>query len=486
MRHLAGGGLPTGAIASQAPSFNSNGFHPLNNTPPTTVSSADSRDAESFLTDLANAGKWVAGTFGKGLLQQPFFKNAKAGGPLAAAAGAALNALVNTAESASSDPAAATRGAAERAALAEAALQTVLKLDGESPVTRKVITDMKNTYVRFAPLDFKPVACHLAPALLKSANKILSNPDFISRETTRLPAVCIPGVSAESASENSNQFLAKLLVTPIRPVAIQGNGGVEAEAFGINLSSLGNIFNRGLDIAKPWLRDAAKAGGQKLLDYAVGTVLGKAESATDAQLSDVDIQAAELVVKRAALGEAALQAISKLNNHELQSAKLMLAPGDDVHEEAWGLGDLFSGIVQNIVPTALQVAPMVAGMINPVAGVAVGAATKVIGGIAGIKTESATDNGLLGVPHRGLQKKRSVNDLLSEGLLHVSQNTPGKQDDSSSQPLPHQSPALAVCMQEMERQALAGTLPRLEYLRMRALVDGPDPNEDKPVFVRDD
>ncbi|KAK4462680.1 hypothetical protein QBC42DRAFT_286293 [Cladorrhinum samala] len=130
VQHVASPGFPAGPrLWSPHTSSNSNWTGHQ--------SSAGSRTAESFFSDLGNAGKWVGGTFAKGLLQQPFFKNAKAGAPLSAGAGAALNYLVNPAEPASSNPAAVTRKAAERVALAEVALQTVLKLDPESAATMK-------------------------------------------------------------------------------------------------------------------------------------------------------------------------------------------------------------------------------------------------------------------------------------------------------------------------------------------------------------
>ncbi|KAK3997783.1 hypothetical protein QBC44DRAFT_354296 [Cladorrhinum sp. PSN332] len=486
-------GVPAGASASQTPvpkpaaTYNYNGFTPIAQTgfQPTNGSHAsnETQTPESFFNDLAKVGKFVAGTFGKGLLQQPILKNPKLGGPLAVAASAALNALVNTAESSSSaDPAVAVRGVTERATLAEAALQTVLKLE-DGPVTHKIISEMQKTYIRHAPSpeSYKPYALQLAPVILKSANTILTTTNYTANKTVIRRPVPLPGLHAESGSENStNDFLNHLLTAPT-PVV---EGEVQPEGFGFNFGALGGILTKGFNLAKPLLRDAAISGGKKLLDIGVGYISGKAESANDgAAPSEADIEAAEVLLKRAVLGEAALQAVSKLSKRELQSVNLIPGEvngqgrgGEDVQAESWisDIGGFFKGAVQKIAPIALKIAPVVVGAVCPPAGVALGVATQV-GRAAGVLPESA--NGSLAVPGggRGLQKKRSVNDLLSEGLLQ--------------EPEPRSEPVrvpTAAEIKDAERQALAGTLPRLEYLRLRMLVDGPDSNEDKLVFVRDE
>ncbi|KAK4460582.1 hypothetical protein QBC42DRAFT_229290 [Cladorrhinum samala] len=385
-----------------------------------------SHDAESFIDDLAKVGKFVAGTFGKGLLQQPIFKNPKLGGPLAVAAGAALNALVNSAESGFSDPGAAARGVTERAALAEAALQTVLKLE-EGPVMHKVINDMKQNYIRFAPSSYKTYATQLAPAIAMSANNILTTTNYNTQGTViRGRAPNVPGIyAAESASNNSNEFLSHLLTTPTSQVEAE----VQPEGFGFNFSGLGSIISQGFNMAKPFLGQAAKWGGQKLLDVAVSHLAGRAESALDGpSASPEDIEAAEILLKRAVMGEAALQAVSKLSRQELQAASLIpgsAGPGEAAHAESWfsGIGDFFKSAVQTVAPIALKVAPVVVGALNPAAGAALGGAISV-GRTAGFLPESANtggNNGYLAPPggENGLRKKRSVNDLLSEGLLQT-------------------------------------------------------------------
>ncbi|KAK4167810.1 trypsin-like cysteine/serine peptidase domain-containing protein, partial [Cladorrhinum sp. PSN259] len=370
-----------------------------------TPTAANSQTPESFIDDLAKVGKFVAGTFGKGLLQQPIFKNPKLGGPLAVAAGAALNALVNTAESGFSDPAAAARGVTERAALAEAALQTVLKLE-EGPVMHKVISDMKQNYIRFAPSSYKTYATQLAPAIAKSANNILTTTNYNTQGTViRGSAPNVPGIyAAESASDNSNEFLSHLLTTPTSQVEAE----VQPEGFGFNFGGLGSIISSGFNIAKPFLGQAAKWGGQKLLDAAVSHLAGGAESALDGpSASPEDVDAAEILLKRAVMGEAALQAISKLSRRELQEASLLpgsAGPGEAAHAESWlsDVGDFFKSAVQTVAPIALKVAPVIVGALNP--------------------ASAGGNNGYLAPPggEDGLRKKRSVNDLLSEGLLQVS------------------------------------------------------------------
>ncbi|KAK4222552.1 hypothetical protein QBC38DRAFT_401292 [Podospora fimiseda] len=379
------------------------GFQP-NPTPP------QGQSPEGFFDDLLKVGKSVSGVVGKTLLETPIFKYPILGGPLAAATGAALSSLVNSAESASTDP---TKGITERATLSEAALQTVLKLGEDSPATLKIISDMKDTYIRHAPTSscYKSYAIQLAPSVLAAAQQILSTTNYTSVKPVVRgpPAPAIPGLFAESGSENSTNDFLNLLLTAPTPVVEEGQ--VKPEGFGFAFDALGSILTKGFNLANPLLRK------QNLLDVAFSVISGnKPESAsiTTASPTQEDIEATEVLLKRAVMGEAALQALSKLSKRELESVDLHREQDAVFAESIFDdIGGFIKTTVQKIGPVATKIVPVVVGAVNPIAGQAL----QIIGRQTGILPESAADGGLT-VP-KGLVKKRSVNDLLSEGLLQT-------------------------------------------------------------------
>ncbi|KAK0724409.1 hypothetical protein B0H67DRAFT_483186 [Lasiosphaeris hirsuta] len=427
------GAALTTSPSTPAISYNQNGFTPQAST------GLDNavHDAEGFLDVL----KTIGGVVGNILptvspLLGPF------GGPIAAVAGSVLNNLTSAAESAfdGADPSKPVPGATERAILAEASLQAVLKLPSDNPVTHKVINQMRTTYTNLAP-NLKDITPKLTPALVHSAHAISSSTSYAQKNLgprRTLPAQALPGVNHAEAAFGGSDFLNGMLA-PAKP--LEG----EAEAFGF----LGGLIEKGLSFGKPLLAPLAKQG----LNY-LGGLLGESAFAPESGFANDDLKAAELVGKRALLGEAALQAVSALRRDELEGLKVV-SQVYGAEEESFF--DFARTVAQKIGTVVKQAAPGVIKAVVPI----------IVDVVAGSKQNGAPAERFLGVAPAGTLRKKPSSSILDElnngglsnGILKVSALGP---------------PAV------VDRLATAD---RLELLRNRMMAEGPDPNEDKLVFV---
>ncbi|KAK3374218.1 hypothetical protein B0T24DRAFT_657798 [Lasiosphaeria ovina] len=344
--------------------FNNSGFNPVESSPVDSdhsfeqgdfvpfVSTEHDEDVEIFLEVFRAVGRLVSGSLSTiSPLLGPI------GGPISAVAGATLNTIANAAESAfdssmsrpsSLGSGSSNTGVTERAILAEASLQAVFKMPSDDPITHRVLNDMKVSYMALAP-NIQDLIPKIAPALIASAKKITSDGRYIDKNNRRrrtLPAQPLQGVSNAEASFSGNDFLNGLLA-PTKP--LEG----EAELFGL----LGPIINTGFNLAKPLLREGAEHG----LSF-VGGLLSAADPVGESSFAEEQIRATELVSKRAFMGEAALQALSKLSMRELD--QLQLVPADPYNESSADEGNIFDfvktaaqtigGLVQETVPTVLK------------------------------------------------------------------------------------------------------------------------------------
>jgi hypothetical protein len=387
------------------------------------------------------------------------------GGPIAAIAGTALGAIAGRAESAFDDPEEATKASTDRAVLAEAALQTVLNMQ-DSPALAKVVSHMEECYRENAP-NVKILAPKLAPIILDATKKVNPNGKFNqinSRPRATLPPRRMRTDGSESAFGTSD-FTAALLQHEARP--LEGEEGF--------FDGLGSLITSGLRAAKPLLREGAKIGLAALSNHL------SAESAfDDPTVSAESIQAAELVAQRAIMGEAALQALDKLNKKDLAEAQLT----DDPEEEGFFGGFLkiaqkIGGVVKSVAPTVIKAALPIAQTL-----------------LAGNQGAAPGAESMLSVPvnGNGLRKKKSLAEMLSNGgiaQLAIGDNRPvGFKVSSgplSATPAPPpitvvpQLESLASTQQEMEPESPV-RVPTLEEVQARYVDDGPDSNEDKPVF----
>ncbi|KAG6356217.1 hypothetical protein INS49_015604 [Diaporthe citri] len=329
----------------------------------------------------------------------------QAGAPVAAIAHAALGALGNACESTQdTDSSKVMEGAPERGALAESALQAVVKLQKHNPshpVLQKIHADMAQSYGQVAPA-IPQLAEQLKPALIKGA-AIVGQTDYIPKNKfprstggQRLPiqSTILGAESARGLSDFEECILGDTKVV---------NG---EEAF---FENVGNFLAEGLQVAKPLLRKDAVAGLK-----AIATRLAASreqESALDRDESSGESQAAKLVVQRAVMGESALQALRKLDSRELNSLTVP-SEGGSAHEEP--IGDFFNTSVQTIGGVVKTVAPVILNNVLPA----------VIKAVQGSGQESAPESIRTGLsarkPSRFQMYDEHQGSTRNQGFLSVS------------------------------------------------------------------
>ncbi|CAP61901.1 uncharacterized protein PODANS_5_2000 [Podospora anserina S mat+] len=438
-------------------------------------------DAEGFFDDLKKVAKFVQGNVGPAapVYLQPFL-----GGVHGAIAHAILGVINQATESALTDVSAVLQGTLERGILAEAALQSILKLE-DNPITRKILQEMSSIWsTHYRSINFDPIICRLGPALPLTANKILSSTEYTQTTATgEVKLKTVPFAATSNGPATNGQQAELFGLFPGITI------GIELGKFLVD-----TIKNRAESYrAEGWFDDLGKVivravEREPLYQLTKKIVEHVSESSFSTQsLSQADREAAILVAKRAVFGETALQALSKLSSSELQQITMSVPEGQG-HEESFG--DFLGGLVRDIGGVVSQVAPVVVGTVLPFP-------LRVAG--------AAESGGMLGVPAQPLRKKSSSSvldlihgDGLSNGLLQVSNNDslylssfpppargttiPGgsrlMEDDSKVGNLA--SPELH--MAELHQSDPDGKGARLEYLRKKYLADGPDENEDKLVF----
>ncbi|KAK7710650.1 hypothetical protein SLS64_005553 [Diaporthe eres] len=351
--------LPIGksllGIESTLDSEGTSGQYSLNNNNTTNHHSASGQE-ESFIdvfkkigSVVSSVGQVVAPTVATALL-------GPAGAPVAAIAHAALGALGNVCESIQdTESSKVMEGSPERGALADSALQTVVKLHRHNPghpVLRKIHADMAQSYGQVAPA-IPQLAETLKPALIKGAT-IVGQTEYISKNKAprstdgRRRPIRSTIVGAESAGGSSAFEECILGDTKV----VDGE-----EAF---FENVGNFFSKGFQVAKPILRASAVAGLNAIATRLAAS--GKQESALDGSESSEESQAAKIVVQRAVMGESALQALRKLNDHELSSLTVP-SEGESAQEES--IGDFFKTAVQKIGGVVKAAAPIVINNVLP-------------------------------------------------------------------------------------------------------------------------
>jgi hypothetical protein len=289
---------------------------------------------------------------------------------------------------------------------------------------------MQNTYCTLAP-NVKYIAPKLAPGLLSSAYKITVDKNYVQKnETPRrtLPPQPLKGDWTES-SFDSNDFV-NCMMQPTRP--LEGEEGF--------FDDFGKVLSGAFKVAMPILHTGAKVG-LGLLNKTL------AESSFDAEssLDNHDTQAAEIVIKRAIMGEAALQAVMKLKQSELSHLQLVTTSGD-LHEE--GFIDFVKTVAQKIGAVVKETAPSVIKAVVPI----------VVDALAKPGSQPQQYNKpTLSTPT--LRTKRSVLSMVTNGTLKVSALGPNDVVDS--------------LVRAQQQTTEDGTLPRLRRV---------DSNQDLPVF----
>ncbi|CZR64652.1 uncharacterized protein PAC_14550 [Phialocephala subalpina] len=335
--------------------FDSTGFRSIGSFESST---GHSEGTESFLDVLKDIGKVAIPLVSTGLqIASPFL--GPVGPPAASIAGVALGALGKMCESAFDSQTQTLRmipkvtpeqleGIAQRAVLAEAALQTTLKLDHDSPEGKLILQAMKENYAVMKPQESLP--SKLFPCIAVPTLRIAMDPKLPVR-SEHVPDVrkALPNstMTESSFSTSTEAAFARELLQPT--IRLPGEEGF--------FDTLGPIIKSGLKFATPLLSQAAKQG----IDFALSS-LNKTESAFDTTASDNII--AGPLFRRAVVAECALQAIQKIDPSRLKGLKLY---DDHGNESTEGFFDFMKKTMQVVGRKVIETAPDVIKNVGPVA-----------------------------------------------------------------------------------------------------------------------
>ncbi|KAF5979295.1 glutamyl endopeptidase [Fusarium coicis] len=325
------GNVKTVQVQTQDRTPSMNEPHGLNRGRPGIAFETPRFDGESFLDTLktiANVGRKDF-PFASALL-------GPIGGPLSAVVGTLLGSLKESTLSQSTESIA--NGPAERAMLAEAALQAVLASDHDEHVI-EVIKKMGHIWQGGATK-----AQNLAPAItpiLSQCSVELSGQVAPETEGARGPRFRdrrrLEADITESAAMSDGAAFIQGILGPTR----QLEGGKDVAEW------LGPVLITAVSESKP------------LASKSTSTTLSRMES-IDAPTSSANEDATRILIKRAVLADAALQAVMSLPRERLERFRPTDGHGDDA-----GIFDFMKDKVQIFGPATLDVAKKAAIKIGP-------------------------------------------------------------------------------------------------------------------------
>ncbi|GAO13569.1 hypothetical protein UVI_02015580 [Ustilaginoidea virens] len=353
-----------------------------------------------------------------------------AGGIIGTVAGGILGSL-SEATAAATESELADNGAAERALLAEACLGAVLRLPKDHPIAKKIIGHMTRNYNLHAP-NIDAIAAAITPAVTGAAvditsdrySQVLKQGVPTGREPL-LPAKPLGVTAPESAFGEGSGFVEGLF-GPTRPVP-------GAEGF---FDWVGPVLNTAVSVATPIVSSAAKTVitdvAPKLLNQVVGSLVGGAGGPPARGTESADVTEGilaqpvllsqktpqvRLLLKRALVADAALQALQSLPADQLKGLKVMPAtPGGQTE----GFFDSIKSAVQKMGPSVLSTAKAAAKTIAPVL---IQAAANKASDLIGVPSESTTVPNGQDAP-AGLVKQQSVLDGLLDGVSAATEVSP--------------------------------------------------------------
>ncbi|KAF9772335.1 hypothetical protein IL306_009968 [Fusarium sp. DS 682] len=231
-------------------------------------------------------------------------------------------------------------GAAERAVLAEAALQAILTADQIDEMD-DIINDMKRNWQASA-LKTDTLAPIIAPIAAECSTELSDtrageNNNSQVRERFESNRRRLDVDLAESAMMDGGEAFIQGLMAPTR----QLTGGKDVVEW------LGPVLNIAVS-AKPLATKSASAALSGLEGISQSD-LGTESSVSDASNANVD--ATMILIKRAVLADAALQALMTLPREKLNRLELATKDG-----EATGIFDSIKDAVQRIGPIAVDTA----------------------------------------------------------------------------------------------------------------------------------
>ncbi|KAF4952732.1 hypothetical protein FGADI_6484 [Fusarium gaditjirri] len=302
------------------------------------------------------------------------------GGILGPAVGGLLGSLAESGMSESPDVE--KNGTAERAILAEAALQAVLASEQTEGLT-EVLGKMQSIWRSNAPkVDL--LAPVVTPMVAQCGSGLVQQ-NKVPRHTQRqglphnLPRRTLGVDFSESSLGGEEAAFIQGLMGPTRQVA--GEEGI--------FDWLGPVLKTAVNVAKPIATQAL--GG--LIKGALG-----AES-TVSDVSPEHEKATKILVQRAVMADTALQALMTMPSHKLQQLKTINADTGDTE----GIFDFIKDTVQKLGPMALDTAKQAAKAYLPRL---IDAASQKVSSKLGFQPETST------VTHR-LSKKASLLDALN-------------------------------------------------------------------------
>ncbi|KAJ4248445.1 hypothetical protein NW762_012782 [Fusarium torreyae] len=315
-----------------------NGHGNLNGSKPIRAQPAESGE-EGFLDVfkvIANVGSKLVP------LASPFL--GPVGGILGPAVGGLLGSLAESEFSGTPDIK--TNGTAERAMLAEAALQAVLASEHTEGLT-EVVGKMERIWRVSAPkVDF--LAPAVAPIVAECGSGLVGQHQRldISRTNKFYPGQSRRSLGvdfSESSIGGEEAAFVQGLMGPTRQVA--GEEGM--------FDWLGPVLKTAYEVAKPIASQAASAALSGL-GGVIKSALGAESTISDP--SSQHEEATRILLKRAVMADAALQALMTLPSHKLEQLK----PRNPETGDAEGIFDFIKDTVQKLGPLALDTAKQAA------------------------------------------------------------------------------------------------------------------------------
>lgn len=233
-------------------------------------------------------------------------------------------------------------GAAESALLAEASLQAVLAIE-ESPELDEILEAMKENWTVNAP-KIDQASELLYPHLADSVSDITTYYEADQAGQTgpskkhqrrALGIRHFPG----SGLDGSGTDFAKGLFAPT--LVVPGREDV--------FSSVGPVLKRGVLVEDKLVSPSAKAALAERISDLLQTVATHTESASTSV--GLDKEATRILLQRAILADAALQALSRLPKKKLELLKLV--PLDSTTDGVEDIFDFLKTVLQKVGPVAL-------------------------------------------------------------------------------------------------------------------------------------
>ncbi|KLU86951.1 hypothetical protein MAPG_05958 [Magnaporthiopsis poae ATCC 64411] len=285
------------------------------------------------------------------------------GGPIGGAVAGVASSVIGALTGAESmeDDGSVSSAAPDRAVLAEAALQTIMALN-DGPEVDRLLDHVREICKDGVP-NLDGIASKLRPVLTKHVAQMAVQAMNQNETVLHPPAEAAVDdpvrrplkenrTESELSSDYKGKDLYECLMTPTIPVPGE-------EAF---LDHLGPLISKALRAAKPIASQVAKKAVEKYGPQVIAAItgtLGGAESSMDDEdmLND---GAVHILLGRAYVADASLQALSSLSKSDLQKLKLSpeVAREHGLHEE--GVIDFLKTAAQTLGPLALQTGKAIA------------------------------------------------------------------------------------------------------------------------------